>query len=243
MAGFSAIHGTQSVWSRWHSLRTAGRATGDERCAATLVSHDPTLEVSLPRDQRDLFVQILIDHARALGRNSCHLCFVDPKYIHEGPDEQEVLSHFLSERHGLSIGHADPTELEVRGDEIYYGDLRIDVIYRDYDIRDLVDRERELGHRLDAMRMAFRQNRVVSSIVGDFDHKSCWELLTDEKLSERFFSDEERRLFRRHVLWTRVVGDRSTSLPHGKSGDLLEYVRTYREQLVLKPIVATAVPE
>lgn len=201
----------------------------------TLVSHDPTLEVSLPRDQRDLFVQILIDHARALGRNSCHLCFVDPKYIHEGPDEQEVLSHFLSERHGLSIGHADPTELEVRGDEIFYGDLRIDVIYRDYDIRDLVDRERELGHRLDAMRMAFRQNRVVSSIVGDFDHKSCWELLTDEKLSERFFSDEERRLFRRHVLWTRVVGDRSTSLPHGKSGDLLEYARTYREQLVLKP--------
>ncbi|MBL8817774.1 MAG: hypothetical protein JNL58_17240 [Planctomyces sp.] len=201
----------------------------------TLQAHDPELEVSLPRDQRDLFVQVLIDHARALGRDSCQLCFVDPKYIHEGPDEQEVLCQFLAERHGLNIRHADPTELEVRGDEIYFGDLRVDVVYRDYDIRDLVDRERELGHRLEAMRLAFRQNRVVSSIVGDFDHKSCWELLTDEKLAERFFSDEERRLFRRHVLWTRVVCDRRTSLPHGKSGDLLEFARVYREQLVLKP--------
>ncbi len=201
----------------------------------TLMAHDPDLDVTLPRDQRDLFVQVLIDHARALGRTSCQLCFVDPRYIHDGPDEQEVLSQFLAERHGLIIRHADPTELRVVGDEIFFEDHRIDVVYRDYEIRDLVAREKELGSPLAAMRLAFRQNRVVSSIVGDFDHKSCWELLTDEALAERFFSDEERRLFRRHVLWTRVVRDRRTSLPHGKNGDLLEYARSNREQLVLKP--------
>lgn len=201
----------------------------------TLKAHDPDLDVILPRDQRDLFVQVLIDHARALGRSSCHLCFVDPKYIHEGPDEQEVLGQFLADRHGLVICHADPTELRIEGDEIYFEDLRIDVVYRDYEIRDLVAREKELGQPLAAMRLAFRQNRVVSSIVGDFDHKSCWELLTDESMAERFFSDEERRLFRRHVLWTRVVRDRRTTLPHGKEGDLLEYARAHREQLVLKP--------
>jgi len=85
------------------------------------------------------------------------------------------------------------------------------------------------------MRLAFRQNRVVSSFVGDFDHKSCWEILTDASIAERYFSADECRLFRRHVLWTRVVSDRRTTLPHGREGDLLEYVREHREQLVLKP--------
>jgi uncharacterized circularly permuted ATP-grasp superfamily protein len=42
-------------------------------------------------------------------------------------------------------------------------------------------------------------------------------------------------VFRRHIPWTRVVRERRTSLPEGRSGDLLEYVRRQREQLVLKP--------
>ena len=44
------------------------------------------------------------------------------------------------------------------------------------------------------MRLLFRQNRMVSSVVGDFDHKSCFELLTDPQLAERFFPTEELRL-------------------------------------------------
>ena len=200
-----------------------------------LLGHDPELAIQLPRDQRELFVQVLIDHAKALGRRSCNLCFVEPKYVHEGPDEQSALSRHLAERHGLVIVHADPRELTVRGEEVYYGDVEIDVAYRDYETRDLLALEAELGRPLDAMRLLFRQNRVVSSITGDFDHKSCWELLTDAAIAERYFSAEECRLFRRHVLWTRVAGDRRTSLPHGGEGDLLDFARKHREQLVLKP--------
>lgn len=201
----------------------------------TLLAHDPELTVTLPLDQRDLFVQILIDHSRALGRNSCHLCFVEPKYVHDGPNEQSQLGLFLSARHGLTIEHADPTELRVVGDEVYYNDLRVDVVYRDYEMRDLLALERSLGRTLSAMRLLFRQNRVISSLVGDFDHKSCWELLTDETLSQRFFSLDQRRLFRRHILWTRLIRDRKTSLPHGVNGDLLDFVSSHRDQLVLKP--------
>lgn len=201
----------------------------------TLGAHDPDLDIEMPRDQRALFVQVLIDHARAIGRDSCHLCFVEPKYVHDGPDEQSVLSRFLAEQYGLVIVHADPRELRVDGEEVFYGDVRIDVAYRDYEMRDLIALEQELGHPLEAMRLLFRQNRVVSSMVGDFDHKSCWELLTDPSIAERLFSMEECRLFRRHVLWTRVAGDRRTTLPHNQVGDLLEYARQHREQLVLKP--------
>ena len=54
----------------------------------TLLAHDPELSIRLPRDQRDIFLQVLIDHARAIGRDSCRFCFVEPKYVHDGPDEQ-----------------------------------------------------------------------------------------------------------------------------------------------------------
>lgn len=201
----------------------------------TLLAHNPELHVQLPRDQRELFVQLLIDHARNLNRANCRLCFVEAKYVHEGPEEQSTLRDYLAARHGLTIAHADPRELIVKGDEVYCEDIRIDVAYRDYEVKELVKREQELGRPLDAMRLLFRQNRVVSSLAGDFDHKSGFEVLTDPALAEKYFGADDRRLFRRHVLWTRLLGDRTTSLPHDREGDLLKYARLNREQLVLKP--------
>ncbi|HEX7533377.1 MAG TPA: hypothetical protein VF340_09080, partial [Methyloceanibacter sp.] len=201
----------------------------------TLLGHDPGLVIEMPRDQRDLFIQVLIDHARTIGRDSCQLCFVEAKYVHDGPNEQSVLSDYLSRKHNLTIAHVDPRELRVEGDEVFYEDVRIDVAYRDYEMRELVDLEKQIGDPLDAMRLLFRQNRVVSSIVGDFDHKSCFEILTDPVIAEQYFGADDRRLFRRHVLWTRVVGDRRTTLPDDREGDLLDYTRRNRELLVLKP--------
>jgi carboxypeptidase Taq len=201
----------------------------------TLLAHDPGLAIELPLDQRSLFVQVLIDHARAIGRPGARLCFVEPLNVHDGPDEQSVLSRFLAGRHELTIAHADPRDLRVVGDEVHFGDQPVDVVYRDYELRELIALERELGRPLDAMRLLFRQNRVVSSLVGDFDHKSCWELLTDPGIAEGLFGSEACRLFRRHVLWTRVLSERRTMLPYQQEGDLLEHVRQHREQLVLKP--------
>ena len=201
----------------------------------TLLAHDPALRIELPRDQRDLFIQVLIDHARSIERNACRLCFIEPKYAEDGINEQSVLSGYLAKRHNLTITHADPIELRIKDGDVFYGDDCVDVAYRDYETRDLIELEAEQGKPLEAMRLLFKQNRIVSSLVGDFDHKSCWEVLTDPAIAEKYFNAEECRLFRRHVLWTRVIADRKTSLPHNVEGDLLEFVRTHREQLVLKP--------
>ncbi len=167
----------------------------------------------MPRDQRDLFLQALVDHSRGLGRDNCRFCFVEPKYVHDGPDEQAVLSEYLTERYDATITHADPRELRVKDGEVFYEDTPVDVAYRDYELRELVELEKELGKPLDAMRLLFRENRVISSLVGDFDHKSVFEILTDEAIASKLFSADDRRLFRRHVLWTRIVGERRTTLP------------------------------
>ncbi len=201
----------------------------------TLIAHDPELSLELLPDQRDLFVQLLIDHARSLGRESCHICFVEPKYEDDGPAEQSVLIEFLAKKFGLTIEHADPRELRAEGGEVYYGDTRIDIAYRDYETRDLIALEKEIGKPLDGMRTLLKQNRMISSLTGDFDHKSCFEILTDPVLSAKFFSPDDCRLFERHVLWTRIVGERRTTLPNHTTGDLLDYARRNRERLVLKP--------
>jgi len=200
----------------------------------TIIAHDPGLTIDQPRDQRDLFLQVLLDHARAVGRTGRNICLVEPKYESDGPNEQSALARYFRERHGVTVVHADPAELRLDGDEVWYQDTCVDVAYRDYEMRDLLELERELRAPLHAMRALFRQNRMVSSAGGDFDHKSCWELLTDDTLARRHFSNRERLLFQRHILWTRVLSSRSTSLPHGQ-GDLPTYAREFREQLVLKP--------
>jgi carboxypeptidase Taq len=200
----------------------------------TLLSYDPSLTIERPRDQRDLFLQVLLDHARAIGRKGSNICLIEPKYVAEGPREQSHLVTYFRAHRGIEFHHVDPRELRVERDEVYHENARIDVAYRDYEIRDLLALERENGKPLDGIRALFRQNRIVSAIGGDLDHKSCWELLTSDELAARYFTVADRQLFRRHILWTRVVADRTTDTPHGKA-ELPEFIRTHREELVLKP--------
>jgi carboxypeptidase Taq len=199
-----------------------------------LEGYDPTLVIEPPRDQRELFLQVLLDHARAMGRRGTSICLVEPKYVSEGPEEQSHLVEYFRARRGIELTHADPTELRLIDGEVFFQDVRIDVAYRDYEIRDLLELEREHGRRLEAIRALFKQNRMVSSIGGDLDHKSCWEVLTTDEIAARHFSVAERQLFRRHVLWTRVVSERRTETPDGPV-DLPDYIRKHREDLVLKP--------
>lgn len=199
-----------------------------------LQAHDPLLHLDLGRDIRELLMQEILDHLEAIGRPAQHVCFVEPKYAGTGPDEQEDLAQYFHERYGLKVMHADPSELTVRDGEVYYAGDSIDVAYRDYEVRDLIALERD-GVDIEPLRTLFRQNRVISSITAEFDQKSCWEVLTTPELTESYFSSDERQVFRRHILWTRLVADRATSFPDGRKGGLLEYARRERESLVLKP--------
>jgi hypothetical protein len=110
----------------------------------------------------------------------------------------------------------------------------VDIAYRDYEIRDLLALE-STGVDVTPVRVLFEQNRMISSVGGDFDHKSCWEILTDPRFAQKYFNSDERQVFRRHVLWTRLLSDRRTTLPHGETGDLVDYARREHERLVLKP--------
>ena len=194
---------------------------------------DADLDLGLGTDMRELLTQTLLEHIQAIGCGS-RICFVEPRFAGEGPDEQERLASYLRERHSLTVMHADPSELELHHGAVRHNGQQVDLAYRDYGVSDLLELAAE-GVDIEPMRVLLRENRVISSIAADLDQKACWEVLTDPRISHRYFTPEERQLFERHILWTRLLSDRRTSLPEGRLGGLLEYVLANRETLVLKP--------
>jgi hypothetical protein len=198
-------------------------------------SYDSRLVLEAGQDLRELFIQEVLDHLDAIGRRGRAVCFIEPKYSGDGPVEQAPLAEYYRERHGLTMLHADPAELRLKGGEVYYEDTPVDIGYRDYEIGDLLYLESDEGLDISPLRALFKQNRIVSSVAGEFDHKSCWEVLTDPQFTQKYFTADERQVFRRHVLWTRVIGNRRTTLPDGSLGDLLDYARRDQETLVIKP--------
>ncbi len=205
-----------------------------ELVVPALLKQDPSIRLQLPADMRELLLQDLLEHLEVLGRPGGQIVLVDPKLAAEGPDEPDAVARWYLEKHGLTVVHADPSELRQRGDEVFWGDTRVDVAYRDAGVLDLLAYAAE-GVDVAPMRTLFRQNRVVSSISAELDQKSIFELFTDPVLAERLFTVEERQVMRRHVLWTRLLAPRFTTSPLGERIDLPEYARRERESLVLKP--------
>jgi hypothetical protein len=164
-----------------------------------LLQQDPSIRLQLTDDVRELLLQKLLEHLEASGRPQGQIVLVDPKYAMEGPDEPEALATFYRRRHGIDVLHADVSELRLRGDDVFYEDKRVDLVYRDASVLDLIDIEAE-GVDVAPMRALLRQNRVVSSITADLDQKSLFEIFTNPALAQRFLTVEERQVMRRHVL-------------------------------------------
>ena len=192
----------------------------------------PDLHLERHKDLRELFMRELQDHLEQIGRPGGNIVLADAKYSGDGPAEFETLRRYYTER-GYPVFYADPAELYLRDDEVWYEGNRVDLLYRDYALADF-DCIGEEGGDVEAIRLLFKRNQVVSSMAGDFDHKSTFELLTDSRFSA-FFTPGERQLLRRHVLWTRALTDRATTDPAGDRVALPEYTLANRELLVIKP--------
>jgi hypothetical protein len=195
---------------------------------------DAGLQLMRNVDVRDQLMEYLLEHLEALGRPFRTLCFIEPKFAGSGPEEQVALAEYFRQHYGIRVFHADPSELREKDGEVLFGDALIDIGYRDYEVKDLLELQAS-GVDVSPMRTLLRENRMVSSIAAELDAKSCFEVFTTPELVQAHFSSEERQVFRRHVLWTRLLSERTTLLPDGQVGALLEYARPMRETLVLKP--------
>ena len=183
-------------------------------------------------DPRGLLQEELTQVAARLGRGLRRLALIENTDYTTGTDEFESLARFFL-RQGLTTVVADPRDVRIRRGRLTAKGLDIDLFYRDCELSEFLEIE-EAGHRLHGMRQAVRQGRLVSGLTWEFDQKSAWELFTDPRWSE-LFTPAQRRFFRAHLPWTRLVRDADTTDPRGRRTELLPYIRWHKDTLVLKP--------
>ena len=145
--------------------------------------------------------------------------------------EFEILKERF-EKLGVPVELADPRELQFDGKELTANGKKIDLVYRRVLMNDIVARVAECKALVDAV--AANAVCVANHFRCKIAHvKAFFAVLTDER-NDGLFSFGERELIRKHVPWTRVVADVRTA-HHGESIELLKFLRSARENLVLKP--------
>ncbi len=136
------------------------------------------------------------------------------------------------EARGVPTVVADPRDLEFDGERLAAAGRPIDLVYRRVLISDLVARAGDCATLL----RAYAAGRVcmANTLRCKIPHKKAFfAVLTDER-NAGLFTPGERDVIRRHVPWTRVVEETRTTWNGGEI-DLLPFVRSERDRLVIKP--------
>lgn len=134
--------------------------------------------------------------------------------------------------HGLEAVIVDPRETELKNGRLMAEGGPVDLIYKRVLISELIDRcgidhavVRAVRTRAVCMVNAFRCKLLHK--------KASFAVLGDERNAALFPADELRAIAA-HIPWTRVLEERKTRRG-GKEIDLVPFVLSERERLVLKP--------
>ncbi|HXX41791.1 MAG TPA: hypothetical protein VEI58_05960 [Chthoniobacterales bacterium] len=139
-------------------------------------------------------------------------------------------NHFAA--HGVRTIICSPDDLDYARGQLRCGDFRIDLVYKRILIHEFLSRFDQTHPLL----RAYLNHHIC--LVNPFrckiiHKKASFEILTDEE-HRQWFTASENEAINRCVPWTRRVTDRRTTR-HGRSIDLLEFIRKNRSRLVLKP--------
>jgi uncharacterized circularly permuted ATP-grasp superfamily protein len=133
---------------------------------------------------------------------------------------------------GVEARIVDPRDLEYEDGKLRAGEFHATLVYRRVAAGELAARC-GLDHpliRAARDRAACIVNPFRGLLLGK---KAAVAVLSDEQNTE-LFTPEQRKLIAAHVPWTRVVEDRRTTAD-GAAVELVPYVLTNRETLVLRP--------
>jgi hypothetical protein len=138
-------------------------------------------------------------------------------------------------RYGLEAVACHLGQLDVRDQRVWLGGRQVDVIYRVFLIKDLLDPQ--TADLIDPLLRAAEREQVRIFAPMDaemYGSKGALALLSDEA-SRQLFSTAELASLDRILPWTRMVRPGPVTIPGGELADMAEYARGEREQLVLKP--------
>ena len=145
--------------------------------------------------------------------------------------EFELFREFF-EKSGYPSVICTPQELEFNNNRLSFAGQEIDIVYK----RLLVNEYLPIMSDYPALLNAYRASSIcmVNSFRSKLIHKKAlFAVLTDPRHAA-LFSAKEQDAIRAHVPWTRLVRDEESEY-FGRNINLLEFIRTNSERLVLKP--------
>lgn len=134
---------------------------------------------------------------------------------------------------GFDVTHAHAEDLELSGGKLRAKGHGVDVVYRAMRVNECLESRDELAPLLEAVR------REAVCMVNPFhtaviSNKSLFALLSDPSCDFGFTPDEQE-VIHAHVPWGRTLRDARSTDPQGRAIDLVEYVLTHKDELVVKP--------
>ncbi len=145
--------------------------------------------------------------------------------------EFELLRDAFSAR-GVPTIIADPRDLEFRGGKLFADGRIVDLVYRRVLINDILARRDECRALLDAY--SSRAVCVANTLRCKIPHKKAFFAVLSDERRRNLFDERERTIIRRHVPWTALLRE-GRVVRDSNELDLIPYVRTHRQQLVIKP--------
>jgi uncharacterized circularly permuted ATP-grasp superfamily protein len=164
------------------------------------------------------------------GRAPSLMAIVDWREVPTFSEFELLRDAFVAK--GVPTIVCDPRDLECSGGRLAAHGRAIDLVYRRVLINDIVERRDECR----ALVQAYEQGLacVANSLRCKISHKKAFfAVLTDERRAN-LFAAHERDLIARHVPWTVLVGEKRV-LRQGREIDLIPFLRSQRDRLVIKP--------
>ena len=146
-------------------------------------------------------------------------------------NEHEMCRAFF-ERGGIRTVLADPRALEYRGDSLWIGNFRVDMIYKRVLWSELVQKIGVDNPITRAIRdhAVYMTNSVSCKLMAK---KASFAFLSDER-NAFLFTHEQQAVIAQHIPWTRIVAERKTHY-EGAEVDLVPFITANRHRFVLKP--------
>lgn len=183
--------------------------------------------------RRHMLDVLLRSHEEFLGRKperAPTIAIVDLKGL-PTHNEFELFNEFF-EREGYPAIICSPEELEFDGRRLRAGGTEIDIVYKRLLVNEYLPIIKQHPALLDAYRA--RAVCLVNSFRSKLIHKKAVFAVLTSARYDQLFSDDERAAIQSHVPWTRRVRAEKSDY-YGKAIDLLEFITTNRNRLVLKP--------
>ncbi len=186
-----------------------------------------------PKRRSQYLLGALLEAYREFGgkKEKPNIAIVDWQGVRT-TNEFQILKSFFDQQ-GYETTIADPRSLKLVEGRLEYAGFPIDLIYRRVIFKELIAKLEEVQDFIEADREG--KVCVVNPLRSRLaSNKATLAIMTNQKKFQHIFTEEENKIIKRHIPWTRRVLDMQTQY-EGNTVFLKKHIISHKDHLVLKP--------